>query len=483
MNEPISRLFGLVVVLFALLVAFTSRWTVFDAASLRNNSLNHRAQLEEQRIPRGRILAADGTVLAYSTKRVSGPNKGTYARHYPTHGLFAHAVGYDYPDIGATGLERFYDGPLTDRSTGLRTVLDQLLGRRRVGQDVYTHLDPAAQRVAYQQLAGHEGAIVALDPRTGAVRVMASNPTYNPTTVDIPAVFRRLNTGSAPGPLVNRATQFGTAPGSTFKTVTSTAAIDSGKFSIDSRVSGRNGVVISGVPLANDSSESYGDLDLVEALTKSVNTVFAQIAVAVGKPTMKRYMQRFGFDSKPLLDYPRDQMSASGEYRTPRSNKILPPTSTYVDVGRMGIGQDKLQVTPLQMALVAASIANKGVLMQPRLGARIVDSDGRTTKVIQPRVQKRVMSPATAQALTTMMVSVVQRGTGTKASIPGVQVAGKTGTAETQFGSQINNVWFIAFAPASHPRIAVAVLMKRVPGFGGDFAAPPAKAVIESLLR
>src|SRR5262249_2953041 len=159
-------------------------------------------------------LAADGTVLAYSTKRANG----TYARHYPTHGLFAHAVGYDYTDIGSTGLERFYDGPLTDQSTGLRTVLDQLLGRRRVRQDLYTHLDPTAQRVAYQQLAGHEGAIVALDPRTGAVRVMASNPTFNPTTVDIPAVYRRLNSGSTPGPLVNRATQFGTAPGSTFKT-------------------------------------------------------------------------------------------------------------------------------------------------------------------------------------------------------------------------------------------------------------------------
>jgi peptidoglycan glycosyltransferase len=479
MNEPIARLFGLVVVLFALLVAWTSRWTVFDAPALRANTLNKRSALEEQRIPRGRILAADGTVLAYSTKRTTGPQRGTYTRHYPTHGLFGHAVGYDYPDIGRTGLEQFYDAALTDRHNGLRTVLDQLLGRRRVGQDLYTNLDPQAQRVAYQALGGHIGGVVALDPRTGRVRVMASTPTYNPSTVDVPAVFRHLNRDPL-APLVNRATQFGTAPGSTFKTVTSTAAIDTGKFTLDSRVSGKNGVVISGTPLSNDSNESYGDLDLVTALTKSVNTVFAQIAVAVGKPTMKRYMQRFGFDEKPKLDYPRDQMSASGEYR---HNTILPPTSTYADIGRMGIGQDKLAVTPLQMALVASAIANDGVLMKPRLGNKIVDRDGRATKIIRPQVQKRVMSAKTANDITTMMVSVVQRGTGTKASIPGIQVAGKTGTAETQIGTQINDVWFIAFAPADHPRVAIAVMMKKVPGFGGDFAAPVAKSVMESLLR
>jgi penicillin-binding protein A len=480
MNEPITRLFGLVVLLFAVLVAFTSRWTVFDAPALRENPKNHRGALEEQRIPRGRILAADGTVLAYSSKRTSGPRAGTYARHYPTHGLFAHAVGYDYTDIGRTGLESFYDAALTDRHSGVRSILDQLLGRRRVGEDLYTNLDPVAQRVAYQALAGHVGAVVALDPRTGAVHVMASNPTYNPSTVDFKKVYARLNQ-DALAPLVNRATQFGDAPGSTFKTVTSTAALDSGRFSLQSAISGRNNVVISGVPLANDSNENFGMLNLVDALAHSVNTVFAQVAVAVGKPTMKRYMERFGFDRKPKLDYPRDQMSASGEFK--RDGDLLSPTSTFADVGRMGIGQDKLSVTPLQMALVVSAIANKGLLMQPRLGARIVDRDGRTVKTIGPVKQKRVMSRKTAADITTMMEAVVQRGTGTAASIPGIQVAGKTGTAETQFGATINNVWFIAFAPADHPRVAVAVYMHKVPGFGGVFAAPVAKAVMESLLK
>ncbi len=475
MNEPITRLFGFVVLLFALLVAWTARWTVFDAPKLRADTRNKRSELEEARIPRGRILAADGTVLAFSTKLRSG----AFVRHYPTHGLFAHAVGYDYADRGRTGLERFYDGPLTDRRNSLRTALDQLLGRRRKGLDLYTNLDPAGQRVAYQALGSHVGAVVALDPRTGAVLVMASTPTYNPSRVDKDVYFNRLVRDPL-GALVNRATQFGDAPGSTFKTVTSTAAIGSGTYTLNSRVNGRNDVVISALPLQNDSNESFGDLDLVTALANSVNTVFAQIAVAVGKPIMKEYMERFGFDKKPKLDYPRDQMSASGQFR---HGKLLSPTSTFTDVGRMGIGQDRLSVTPLQMALVASAIANHGLLMRPRLGARIVDRDGRTVKTIQPVKQKQVMSPATAKAVKTMMVAVVQRGTGTKASIPGIQVAGKTGTAETQIGSQINNAWFIAFAPADHPRVAIAVYVRHVPGFGGDFAAPIAKTVMQELLR
>jgi peptidoglycan glycosyltransferase len=476
MNEPITRLFGFIVLLFAVLIAFTSRNTVFEGGALRANSLNHRGTLEELRIPRGRILAADGTVLARSSKRPDG----TYARHYPTHDLFANVVGYDYTDIGRTGLEQFYDADLTDRHQGLRTILDQLLGRGRVGNDLYTSLDPTAQRVAYQALAGHDGAVVAMTPSTGAITVMASNPTYNPSTVDDPEVFRRLQRGNL-GPLVNRAVAFGDAPGSTFKTVTSTAAIDSGKFSLQSRVSGRNGVVVSGVPLNNDDDASYGMLDLVTALANSVNTVFAQVAVAVGKPTMKRYMERFGFDKKPQLDYPADEMSASG---VPNGKGgLYPPTSTFVDIGRVGIGQGHLAVTPLQMAEVASAIANHGTLMRPHIGARIVDKDGRTVRTIGPAKQKQVMTPATATALKTMMEAVVQRGTGTAASIPGIQVAGKTGTAETQIGTTINNVWFIAFAPADHPKVAVAVLEEHVNGFGGVFAAPVAKAVMESLLR
>jgi penicillin-binding protein A len=173
-------------------------------------------------------------------------------------------------------------------------------------------------------------------------------------------------------------------------------------------------------------------------------------------------------------------MSSSGEYR---GSRLLPPTSPLVDVGRMGIGQDKLEVTPLQMAEVAAAVANGGKLMVPHLTERIVDADGRTVQQISPRVQSVVMKPSTAKAVTSMMEAVVNEGTGTSAQISGVQVAGKTGTAETQIGSAINNVWFIAFAPAANPRIAIAVTLSKVPGQGAAFAAPVARAVMERLLH
>jgi len=478
MNRPIVRLYVLVVLMFALLVAFTSRWTIFEASSLRSNPLNKRALLEQQQIDRGRILAADGTVLARSVRGA----EGTYKRTYPAGEEFAHAIGYSYQlSLGRSGLESFRNAALSgETGTDLQAILDQLQGKRPQGDEVITTLDPAAQRVAIAALAGHSGAVVALDPRTGAVTVMASSPSYNPNALRAESAYKRIVGDTTGKPLVNRATQFGYAPGSTFKVVTATAAIDTGAYTPSSTISGRNDIPISGVALQNDHDESFPQITLTQALVHSVNTVWAQVAVHLGKDTLARYMERFGFDHKPRLDYPADEMSSSGEYE---SGKLLSPTSALVDVGRMGIGQDKLEVTPLQMAEVAAAVANHGTLMVPHLTDRIVNSEGQTVQQISPRVQSVVMKPATASAVAGMMEAVVNEGTGTAARIPGVQVAGKTGTAETLLGNSINNVWFIAFAPAANPTVAVAVTLKGVPGEGASFAAPVAREVIESLLH
>ncbi len=476
MNRPITRLYALVVVLFALLVAFTSRWTIFEASSLRANKLNARALLEQQRIDRGPIVAADGTVLARSHRR----GEGIYERTYPSGGLFANTVGYYFTNLGSTGIERFRSAALNGQTdTGLQAILDQLQGHKPTGEKVVTTLDPKAQRVAVSALGEHKGAVVALDPRSGAVTVMASSPGYEPGSLHSNAAYKRLTTDPN-APLVNRATQFGYAPGSTFKVVTATAAIDSGAFTPQSTVSGRDNVPISGVALKNDNNENFGQLTLSEGLVKSVNTVYAQVAERVGKATLARYMGRFGFNRKPQLDYPATEMSASGESE---GERIVPPTSERVDVGRMGIGQDKLAVTPLQMAEVASAVANHGTLMVPHLTSRIVNSEGQTVLRVKPRAQSVVMKRSTAAAVTSMMEAVVNEGTGTSAQIPGVQVAGKTGTAETQIGTAINNVWFIAFAPASNPRVAIAVTLKGVPGQGAAFAAPVARQVIERLLN
>jgi len=320
---------------------------------------------------------------------------------------------------------------------------------------------------------------VALDPRTGAVKAMASTPGYDPASVNLPGKFRALNADKN-APLFNRTTQAGYAPGSTFKVVTAIAALESGQFTPSSQVSGKNGIKISGVPLQNDAGEDFGSVDLTTALTHSINTVWAQVAEKIGKAQMGKTMEKLGFDKLPPLDYPADQRRASGEYK---GGKVLSPRSRFVDVGRMGIGQDKLQVTPLQMAMVAAAVANGGKLMRPHLTARAVDQDGRTTETIKPSVYSQAMSPQTAQQVGQMMSNVVKEGTGTAAALQVIDVAGKTGTAEVGSCPGGNQVSFIAFAPVVNPRAAVAVTLECAPGQAGVFAAPIAKQVLEAMLK
>jgi peptidoglycan glycosyltransferase len=474
MNAPIARLFVVVVVLFAVLVGFTSRWTVFDANALRNNPKNHRELIEEQQIRRGLIRAGDGSVLARSLQQ---PDK-SYVRTYPPGRLFSHAVGYNYVRQGRAGLESFYNDDLSGRRNELSSLIDRLSGTQRAGDNLVTTLDPAAQRIALQQLGGRKGAVVALDPRSGAIRVMASVPSYDPNAVKNQAAFTALNRNND-APLLDRSTQSGYTPGSTFKVVTAIAAIDSGRYTPDSRINGRNAKPISGVPLNNDLGESFGDITLTEALTKSVNTVFGEVGEKLGRTTMKTYMDRLGFGAPVEVDLPRDERAASGERQ---HGRIIPATNGAVDVGRMAIGQDKLTVTPLQMAMVASAVANGGKLMKPHLADRVVDRDGRTVRRIGPSELSQVMTPDTASKVGAMMDQVVKEGTGTAAALQGIDVAGKTGTAEVGHGCP-NQRWFIAFAPTQNPRIAIAATVECGTGFGGTVAAPIAKAVMQELLK
>jgi peptidoglycan glycosyltransferase len=469
MNPPILRLFGLVVILFATLVVFTSRWTVFEAQKLDNNSLNARTLIDEEKIKRGHILAYDGTVLARS---VPAPDH-TWTRTYPTGPLFAQAVGYSIAAKGeAAGLERSRGAELRGVQTGLSSIFGQL-GSQRVGDDVYTALDPIAQRVAVGELAGRAGSIVALNPHNGAVLVMYANPTYDDNRVE------HLGAGQS---IFNRATQAGYPPGSTFKVVTDTAAIDSGSYTPDSTVNGNSPVTISGVPLQNDGNKSWGLQTLTTALTNSINTIWAQVAVALGRATMTKYMQRFGFYSKPPLDYPPNELNVSRPLSP--SGRAYPPASPNEDIGRIGIGQGGLLVTPLQMAMVAAAVANGGKLMVPHVTARVVNADGVTVKTIAPNVYDQVMKPSTAQQVAQMMTKVVEEGTGTPAQLGGISVAGKTGTASIGVtGSNLTEPWFIGFAPVQNPKVVVAVTIEKSQGgFGGTVAAPIAKNVIQTLL-
>ncbi|MBI5105553.1 MAG: penicillin-binding protein 2 [Solirubrobacterales bacterium] len=475
MNAPISRLFAITLLLFAVLVFFTSKWTVFEAEDLRANRLNARPLLEQTFIERGRIRSADREVVARSVRH----RDDTFSRVYPQQGLFAHAVGFSFVDRGQDGIERYYNDELTGKDDPLGNVIDQLSGNQKQGDDLDTHLDAKAQRVALEGLAGRKGAVVALDPQTGAVQVMASVPGYDPNDVDRPKVLSQLNRDDANAPLVNRATQAGYPPGSTMKVVTAIAAIDSGKFQPGSQVSGENGKKISGVPLNNFGGEDFGQIDLTFALTKSVNTAWAAVGESLGKATMQKYMKRLGFGSDPPMDYPDEQMRPSGEYV---KGRVVPATHPAVDVGRMAIGQDKLNVTPLQMAMVAAAVANDGKLMAPRIGDRFIDPDGRTNDVETDEMSE-VMSVDSARKVNQMMQNVVREGSGTAAALQGIDVAGKTGTAEVDRPCGPNQVWFIGFAPARDPKVAVAVTLECSDATGGTVAAPIAKRVMESLLR
>jgi penicillin-binding protein A len=478
-SAPIMRLFATIVLLFAILVVWTSKWSVFDAKALRDNALNKRPLFAQLHVKRGAIKAADGSVLARS---VRGP-RGTFRRTYPSGSLFGHPVGYANIALQQlSGIERYRNDELSGEGDELGSLADQLQGKRREGDLVVTTLDPQAQQVATDQLAatGSAGSVVALDPRSGAVKVMASVPGYDPNDLSDPGRYRALNRDPA-APLLDRATQSSYAPGSTFKVVTAAAALDSGKYTPDSIVNGDSPKVISGVPMRNDLGESFGDISLTTAMTNSVNTVFGQIGEALGKRTMGDYMRRFGFYSKPPLDYPESEMVASGERL---DGRLLPVTSPQVDVGRMAIGQDKLAVTPLQMAMVVSAVANGGRLMAPHLADRVVDPDGRVVDRVEPRVASTPISSETADELNQMMRNVVESGTGTAVQLPGIEVAGKTGTAEVgPLGANLTQPSFVAFAPADDPRIAIAVTVERsVGGFGGTVAAPIARAVLESLL-
>jgi peptidoglycan glycosyltransferase len=259
------------------------------------------------------------------------------------------------------------------------------------------------------------------------------------------------------------------------KTVTAAAALDTGRYTPNSTVSGKNDKVISGTPLQNFGGEDFGNIDLTTALTNSVNTVWAEVGEKLGRQTMADYMKRFGFYDDPPLDYPDNQMVPSGEYAGGGS-RLLSPTSGQIDVGRMAIGQDKLLVTPLQMASVAQTIGNGGLRMKPRLVEKIVDPDGRTIDQPLPAEAERVMSQKSASELAGMMRNVVEQGTGTAAQLEGVNVSGKTGTAEV--GDGTDDLWFIGFTD----RFAVAAMLERqTGGTGGGNAAPIAAQVLKTL--
>jgi peptidoglycan glycosyltransferase len=487
-NPQIRRLFLVFAFLFVALIATATYW-LWRAPDLEARQGNPQI-VRELEIERGLILAANGrTRLAANRKRRLEDGTVWYLRRYPQRSLTAHAVGYSTVGRSRTGLEKsmndFLTGSNANLSTIFDTTLDKLRGIPRQGNDLVTTLDLDAQRAAVQGLAGKCGAAVALEPATGRVLALASAPSFDPNLVETD--FDSIEAITAPckpaAPLLDRGTAGRFVPGSTFKVITAAAALDTGAFTPESEFDDPGYCELFGKRVFNFADQSgpevFGRVTLAEALENSVNSVFCNIGKDLGADTVLEYAKRFGFYERPPIELPSEEVLISGLYRNGR--RFDPASPSEVDPGRLAFGQERLVVTPLQMALVMAGVANGGVVMRPQLVERIVAPDGDVVERFDAQKWKEAIKPSTAAELTAMMVRVVESGTGTAAQIPGVPVAGKTGTAETGVLGR-NNTWFVCFAPANDPQVAVAVALSDQAGTGGVTAAPIAREIIEAAL-
>jgi penicillin-binding protein A len=492
-NRQISRIAILGLLLLTALIVATTYWQTWAPASLRAKQDNAIERVAQFRIDRGRIYASDGkTVLATNVRRRNG-GQTLYFRTYPTRGLASQVVGYSTQGRSRAGIEREMNAYLTAGNSNIGTIIekltDNLKGATIRGNNLVLNLRVNAQKIAETALRGKCGAAVVLNPKTGQVYVMASSPGYDPNKIESPHGFAGIlhSPAACPGsaaPLLNRATQGLYPPGSTFKTVTAAEALDSGVYTPESQFYDPGYCIEYGKHVSNagdpEAPEQFGHVNFAQAYQHSINAVFCDIGKKIGAKRIIDRAKDFGFYSKPPIELPANEVAASGEFDT-RKHRLFDDAG-LADPGRLAFGQDKLLVTPLQMALVAAGVANNGTVMAPHLVNRVTSPNGSTVVKVHPEVWRHAMKPENAATLNSMMQSVVTGGTGTPAQIPGVKVAGKTGTAETG-QNHVYDAWFIFFAPADNPKVAGAVVLEhQLNGFGGPVAGPIAKQLMQALL-
>ncbi|HET6274889.1 MAG TPA: penicillin-binding protein 2 [Candidatus Cybelea sp.] len=461
-NHAIRTLSTFFVLLFVMLAVRQAYVQIVAAPQIAGRPGNPRHALLDA--GRGRILASDGTVLA---ETLGGK------RYYPLGAELAAPVGYVSTRYGTSGIEGSFDRALTspdfsgDTKAQLEELAAVLQGSRAAahGADVVTTIQPAVQSKLFELLSNYgRGAGVVLDPRSGAVLALASLPSYDPNNFD--EQFPALS--ADPGaPLLDRALDGLYPPGSTFKIFTAAAALDSGSVTMDAHFEDPGYLVIGDFTLHDNESEATGYGNLTKAFALSSNVDFAQIALKMGVDTFYEYLDRWGM-GEPL------------DFQLPAERDRIPEKATIVpgELAQMGFGQGALLMTPLQMALVGATIANGGDEPRPYI-VRQVTNGGRSQSSYGPATLASPVSPDTAAKVTQMMIAVVERGTGTPAQLPHVSVAGKTGTATNPLGR--SHAWFVAFAPAQNPRVAVCVVVENV-GYGATYAAPIAREVLRTAL-
>lgn len=481
MNGPIRRVSIGIFLGLALLLAGVTWYQVVRADALRDDSRNPRPALSERGKERGLIVTVDGTVVARS---VEDPNDArSFVREYPEGEAFAHLVGYSSFLIGNTALEDVYNSTLRSRrDLTISDMVAAILGSDLRPQSLEVTVDPELQRAALEALGSNRGAIVALDPSTGAVLASVSSPSYDPELLlgDDAAEQWNMLLQADGEPTRDRATLEIYAPGSTFKTVVSAAALDTGTAMpgttfadpVEFQLPGSDATISNawGGPCSDGESAT-----MLQAFVRSCNTIFADLAIQLGAESIGITADALGFNQE--IDY---------EWPIPEA---IWDTAALDDdpaaLGQSGIGERDVRATPLHMAMVAAAVANDGVAVTPYAVRRIFDADGETVEEHEVMELGQAMTPETAGTLTQMMERVVTEGTGRQAAVPGVRVAGKTGTATGS--GEFSNPWFIGFAPVDNPTIAIAVFIEgsEVSGesaSGGSVAAPIASQLIETWL-
>ena len=485
MNKQLRRLGAGLLACYLALFAMVNWVQVFHAQALNDDPRNSRKIVRDFNQPRGQIVAADGTVLAKTVPAAPG-DPFTLQRTYPEGDLFGHITGYFNFNFGATGVEESYNDELSGNTVSqeYQTLRDLFVDHQHTG-DVTLTLRKDVQQMARDALGERNGSVVVMDPRDGSILGLWSFPSFDPNLLSThdgkkAQDVKTFLEADGNAPLRARTWQDIFFPGSTFKIVTGSVGLDTGTVTPDQPVFPVETAYKppDGQPIGNFGGESCGGA-LFDVLRVSCNSAFARMgAEVIGQHQMDAGARLFGFNQRPPIDLPAAATSTFGD--TQNSKAFL---------GFASIGQRTTKASPLQMALVTSAVANNGIVMTPHVMKNISDDNGKVTKTFDPKPWLTAVSPQTAATMRQAMIGVVQGGTGTAAQIPGVEVGGKTGTAELNDTGSESEAWFTCFAgpPGGTPQVVVTVLVENQPGAnegtGGRVAAPIAKQLLEKVLQ
>lgn len=454
-NKRIIRVLIVISALFLALLSYLLYFNMFQAEKVATNPYNRRQWDDERYVTRGTIYDADGLVLAETVEDVDGNAK----REYPQGRLYSHIIGYCSQIYGKSLLEMEYDSELLGKGD-----LDLFQGDKKRGFDLNLTISNTLQKYSYEQLRGRRGALVALSPKDGKVLAMISLPDFDPNAEALEANWESIVENES-SPLIARAIQGLYPPGSTYKIVTAAAAYenglsgkifnDVGKFTVDD------------LTVENYNGKAYGEISLEKAFAVSSNQVFCTVGFELGSEIMQEISQRFWIGKE--IDFDLEIANSRIEYKKMSDS----------DAALVAIGQGQLLTTPMEMAIICSAIANGGEIMRPYLVDSVTKNDI-VVKEGKSKVLARAISEECAAYISEQMIETVKSGTGTKARISGVTVAGKTGTAENE--TDKDHSWFVGFAPAEAPEIAIAVILENDGRSGGDSAAPIARNIISKYL-